>query len=135
MESAPLYWRLKRQKYNLIGTRCVTCGESFFPPRSFCPTCRRRGRIEEFQFSGKGEITSYTIIKSAPKGFEQFAPYTVAIIKLDEGALISGQVVQGTPATIGGRVVPVFRKMYEEGKEGIIHYGIKWQVDGTAAEK
>jgi len=128
MESAPLYWRLKRQKYNLIGTRCDTCKVAFFPPRNFCPSCRRKGVIKEFQFSGRGEILSHTVIRTAPKGFECYTPYPVAIIKLEEGPAISGQVVEGNEVEIGKKVVPVFRKMYEEGKDGIIHYGIKFKV-------
>lgn len=130
VESVPLFWRLKRQKYNLIGTRCVTCKDLFFPPRDFCPFCRRKGEIEEFQFSGKGEIVSHTVIRAAPQGFEKYAPYTVALIRLEEGPTISGQVVaNGGKVEIGEKVRPVFRKMYEEGPDGIIHYGIKFEIE------
>ena len=133
MESAPLFWRLKRQKYNLQGTKCETCSEVFFPPRSFCPSCRRKGEIKEFQFSGNGEILSYTVIRAAPKGFESQTPYTVALIQLEEGTNISGQIVlNGEKVDIGKKVRPVFRKMYEEGKDGIIHYGIKWEIEPSA---
>jgi hypothetical protein len=131
MESVPIGWRLKRQKYNLIGTRCATCSSLFFPPRNFCPRCRRKGRIVDFQFSGKGEIVSYTVIRTAPKGFEKYTPYTVALIKLDEGPTISGQVVSnGMEVSIGKRVSPVFRRMYEDSPDGQIHYGVKFEITG-----
>ena len=70
--SVPLYWRLQKQKYNLVGTRCNNCNNSYFPPKEFCPNCRRKGKINEFKFSGKGKITSFTIIRVPPEGFEKY---------------------------------------------------------------
>ena len=129
MESIPMGWRLKRQKYNLIGTECLTCKKRFFPPRNFCPSCRRRGEIQEFQFSGNGTIESFTIIRVAPKGFESQAPYAVGIIKLVEGASITGQIVGPLGRVeIGKHVRSVFRKVSEDGKEGVITYGIKFEL-------
>ena len=127
--SVPLFWRLRESKYRMMGTKCETCGSLYFPPRYFCPKCRREGRIGPFQFSGNGEIVSYTIIRTAPSGFEKLVPYVVAIIRLEEGPQITGQVVDGTGRVeIGKRVRPVFRRMYEDGEGGLIHYGIKYML-------
>lgn len=129
VESVPMNWRLKRQKYNLIGTQCLTCKDHFFPPRNFCPYCRRKGKIEEFQFSGKGEVESFTIIRIAPTGFESLTPYAVGIIKLEEGASISGQIVGDiNKVGMGKKVRPVFRRLSEDGKEGVISYGVKFEI-------
>ena len=129
IESIPMNWRLKRQKYNLQGTKCTNCSELFFPPRNFCPACRRKGKIETFQFSGEGTIESFTIIRVAPAGFEAMTPYAVGIINLKEGAAISGQIVGDiNKVEIGKAVRPVFRRMSEDGKEGVIHYGIKFEL-------
>ena len=130
VESVPLGWRLKRQKYNLIGTRCATCTKTFFPPRNFCPDCRRKGQIEEFQFKGRGTIESFTIIRVAPKGFEALTPYAVGIIQLVEGAKITGQIIGNVKdVEIDKPVKAVFRKLSEDGAEGVIHYGVKWCMD------
>jgi uncharacterized OB-fold protein len=127
--SVPLYWRLQRQKYNLLGTRCNTCKKVYFPPKDFCPECRRKGRIEKFRFSGRGKIISYTIIRVPPDGFERFTPYAVAIIELDEGTRISGQIVDKIEQVdIGKRVETVFRRISEDGESGLIHYGLKWRI-------
>lgn len=127
--SVPLYWRLQRQKYNLFGTRCSTCNNVYFPPKDFCPECRRKGKIEKFRFSGKGKIISYTIIRVPPEGFEKFTPYAVAIIKLDEGTRISGQIVDKVETVdIGKKVETVFRRISEDGESGLIHYGLKWRI-------
>ncbi|MBI4019701.1 MAG: Zn-ribbon domain-containing OB-fold protein [Candidatus Aenigmarchaeota archaeon] len=133
--SVPLYWRLRKSKYNLIGTRCKTCSTAYYPARHLCQKCRRKGEIEEFKFSGQGKILSYTIIRSAPAGFERYTPYAVAIIELAEGATISGQVTgKIEDIKIDQPVIPVFRKIYEDGSGGLIHYGIKWEIaDGQRA--
>ncbi len=127
--SIPLFWRLREAKYRLIGTKCNKCGSLFFPPRNLCPKCRRKGEIVKFPFSGKGEILSHTIIRAPPEGFEKQSPYAVAIIKLDEGVNISGQVI-GDPKDIqtGKKVTTVFRKMYEDGADGVINYGLKFAL-------
>jgi uncharacterized OB-fold protein len=127
--SVPLYWRLNQPRYKLIGTRCKTCNKAFFPPASLCPNCRSRGQIEDFQFSGKGKIVSWTVIRVAPGGFEDQVPYAVAMIELDEGTMIAGQIV-GNPdgMEIGKKVRAVFRRMYTDGSAGLIHYGLKWEL-------
>lgn len=35
----PRHWRLKRQRYRLIGEQCPHCEEKIFPPRDICPRC------------------------------------------------------------------------------------------------
>jgi hypothetical protein len=127
--SVPLFWRIKKSKYNMLGSRCATCGAVFFPPRSLCPSCRRKGKIEDFTFTGCGRILTHTIIRNAPDGFEYNTPYAVAIIALDEGANISGQIAGDITKIKSGAVVrPVFRKMCEDSESGLIHYGIKFEV-------
>jgi len=126
--SVPLFWRLKKARYSLIGSKCHTCQEVFFPPKSFCPECRRKGKIEDHQLSGRGKIITYTVIRVPPEGFE--SPYAVAVIELEEGTRISGQIV-GNPdeAGIGKRVIPVFRKISQDGSSGLIQYGMKWEIE------
>ena len=127
--SVPLYWRLQKHRYNIIGARCTTCNNVYFPPKSFCPECRRKGKIEEVTLSGKGKIISYTIIRVPPEGFENFTPYAVAIIELDEGTRISGQIVGDVnKVKTGLNVETVFRKISEDGESGLIHYGLKWKI-------
>ncbi|MFH1445477.1 MAG: Zn-ribbon domain-containing OB-fold protein [Nanoarchaeota archaeon] len=127
--SVPLFWRLRDAKYSMSGTKCTTCNSVFFPPVILCPYCRRKGKPEKFKFSGNGEIFSYTVIRVAPDGFEKYAPYAVAIIKLDEGSSISGQVVGDIEnVKIGKRVKSVFRKITEDNNDGLIHYGFKFAI-------
>lgn len=82
----------------------------------------------EVQLSGKGEVFSYTVVQDAPAGFEDQAPYVLAIIKLDEGPLITAQLTDlDRPVQIGMRVEMVTRKLRTEGREGVILYGYKFR--------
>lgn len=83
-----------------------------------------------FQFSGKGILYSYTIVQDAPAGFEEQAPYVLAMIALDEGAMVTAQLTDLDPAQppeIGMRVEMVTRKLRTEGREGVIQYGYKFR--------
>ncbi len=46
----------------------------------------------EVNFSGLGTVYSYTKLYDAPKGFEFQLPYTVALVKLEEGPMITAQL-------------------------------------------
>lgn len=129
-EKLALHWRLIPYRYNLIGTECKSCGEKFFPPRQLCPNCRRKGKIAEFKFSGRGEVYSHTTIYSPPQGFEFQKPYVLGIIKLVEGPLVTAQIVDCKPedVKIGKKVKSVFRKIIAESEEGIVVYGYKFKL-------
>src|SRR5258707_3762679 len=113
-------WRLKAQRYTLTGERCPSCGKHIFPPRDVCPECVAEAKTL-FQFSGKGEVYSFTTIQDAPAGFEEQAPYVLAIIKLDEGPMLTAQLTDlDCPFEIGMRVQIVTRKLGNEGPHGRI---------------
>lgn len=35
----PRHWRLKQQRYALVGEICRHCEAKLFPPRDVCPSC------------------------------------------------------------------------------------------------
>ncbi|MDD5960323.1 Zn-ribbon domain-containing OB-fold protein [Methanobrevibacter wolinii] len=123
-------WRHIQQRYNLIGSKCTNCGRVFFPPRVICPDCRRKGNIEDIKFSGKGKIYTYSIVRSPSSDFKIEAPYAVAIIELEEGAKLTAQIVDTDidNINIGDPVEMVFRKISEDGADGVISYGYKFKV-------
>jgi hypothetical protein len=83
--------------------------------------------MEVHKFKGTGTVLTYTIIYSATEGFERQTPYTLAIIELDEGPRLTGQVVSSRGGVeIGTRVKAVFRILGKEGERGIIYYGTKF---------
>jgi uncharacterized OB-fold protein len=79
--------------------------------------------------SGRGEVYSYTVMYNVPQGYEEQKPYTVALVKLDEGPMVTAQLtdVDHKAVTIGMRVEMVTRKLREDGAEGQIIYGYKFR--------
>jgi uncharacterized OB-fold protein len=127
----PLHWRLIPQRYNLLGSECSTCGTNFFPRRKLCKNCRRKGKLKDVVYSGRGEIYSYTIIHAPPRGLEYRKPYALAIIKLEEGPLLTAQVVDCEPSevSVGSKVKAVFRRIEVKSEESIIEYGYKFKLE------
>ncbi len=121
-------WRLQKQRYGLVGEVCDHCGNKIFPPRDVCPHCAEEARTL-YQFSGKGEVYSFTTVYDAPQGYEEQAPYTVAIVKLEEGPLVTAQLtdVDNGKVNIGQKVEMVTRKLKEDGERGVLVYGYKFR--------
>ncbi|MGQ9502053.1 MAG: Zn-ribbon domain-containing OB-fold protein [Anaerolineae bacterium] len=124
----PGNWRLRNQRLSLIGEVCHTCGKKIFPPRDVCPDCAREAQ-HTFQFSGRGEVYSFTTVFNPPAGFEEYAPYTVALVKLEEGPIVTAQLTDVEPdqVTIGQPVEMVTRKLQDESGAGVISYGYKFR--------
>ncbi len=78
---------------------------------------------------GQGELYSYSVMYSAPQGFEDQKPYTIALVKLDEGPMVTAQLtdVDHEQVKIGMRLEMVTRKLREDGPEGQIIYGYKFR--------
>ena len=92
------------------------------------PLAAGAGDVEVFPLSGKGTVYSYTTVTAPPEPFEAFAPYTLALIKLDEGPVVTMQLTDlDTPPEIGMRVEMVVRKLRTDGEKGIIIYGPKFR--------
>jgi uncharacterized OB-fold protein len=120
-------WRIKTQRYALTGEKCPSCGAFIFPPRDVCPDCAAEAKTV-FQLSGKGEVYSWTVVQDAPEGFEEQAPYVLAMIKLDEGPMVTAQLTDLDSAPeMGMRVEMVTRRLRSEGSEGMILYGYKFR--------
>jgi uncharacterized OB-fold protein len=125
----PRHWRLQKQRYGLVGEVCPHCNTKLFPPRDICPECGQEAR-QPYNFSGHGEIFSYTTIFEPPAGFEEYAPYTVALVKLDEGPIVTAQLTDlgNEPVEIGMPVEMVTRRLRQDGDErGILVYGYKFR--------
>jgi len=129
-------WRLKQQRYSLVGESCGHCQTKIFPPRDICPECNHEAK-ELFKFSGRGEVYSFTTVYEPPAGFEDNVPYTIALVKLEEGPLITAQLTDlgEEPVTIGMPVEMVTRKLRQDGDRGTLIYGYKFRPPLEISEK
>ena len=130
MEALPLLWRRIPERYNMLGSKCLTCGTPYFPQRKLCPKCRRKGNIVKEMMPEEGTIYSFTEVHTGPKGFEQETPYFLAMVELTNGVRVLSQLVDSPKekVAIGTPVKRVFRKISEDGEEGIIAYGYKFKI-------
>ncbi len=124
----PSYKRTARQRLGLVGEVCPNCHEKLFPPRDVCPHCGGPARTP-YVFSGKGTVYSFTTLYSPPDEYAKYAPYIVALVKLEEGPLVTAQLtdIDRDEVAIGLPVEMVTRKMHEEGDEGVIVYNYKFR--------
>ena len=81
------------EKGKVMATRCRRCGTNYFPPRMDCPKCVGSD-VEWFEIKGNGRLVTYTVVNYGPTGFEEDAPYTLAIADFD-GVRIFGRISKG----------------------------------------
>ena len=75
-----------------------------------------------------GTVESYTLVNTAPKEFEQYAPYTLALITLSNGEKVTAPIIDANNISIGDKVKPCIRRLFMDGSGGLIFYGIKYRV-------
>ena len=76
--------------------RCIACGDSYFPPRPFCPACGSRD-VQAYRASGKAILYSY-VINHRPRPDMGTAPHSIAVVALAEGPRMMSNIV-GCPQT------------------------------------
>jgi enoyl-CoA hydratase len=85
----------------LIGTKCKSCHEIFFPPmrETCCPNCHETD-MEELLLSKNGTVISYTIVHMPPKEWQGPVPYAVALIELSDGATFYSALTDCKPEEV-----------------------------------
>lgn len=120
------YWREIPQRYRGEAAKSTKTGKVFFPPRLVEPKNGNRS-FEPTKLGYEGKLVTYTIIRIAPAGFEDQGAYALGIIEMDDGARITTQIADCPvdQVKIGMKVRVEFRKIIDDGHEGIHCYGYK----------
>jgi uncharacterized protein len=89
----------------LVLQRCQRCGYVRWPSAEICPECLSPD-VSWNSLSGLGTIWSYAVYhRSFQPEIAHRIPYTVAVVRLEEGPLFVGQVVNPEAGcAIGGAV-------------------------------
>ncbi|MBI2066224.1 OB-fold domain-containing protein [Candidatus Woesebacteria bacterium] len=102
---------------------------------------------EAYRFSGRGRVYSFTTVYEAPEGFKEFEPYVVALVRLEEGPLVTAGLTdleqEWVPKEIDGEIRSVMRYKVKIGmpveevtrklriagdpRRGLIIYGSKFR--------
>jgi len=83
----------------LMAAKCKKCGSLLLPPRPVCPNCLSED-FEWVKLEGKGKLLTYTVIHVAPPQFQSMTPYTVGIVKLEDGPSLPGMIRNIEPGKI-----------------------------------
>ena len=86
--------------------------------------------MERYRHLSLGEVYSHTTVFDAPKGFEYIAPYTIALVKLINGPMVTAQLTDlgDEEVYIGMPVEMVIRKLRDDDEgRGLLHYGYKFR--------
>jgi uncharacterized OB-fold protein len=96
----------------LIGSRCQSCGDQFFPRRYICLSCGQED-IEEVPLSRRGKVWTYTVARQTPPGSLMQAPYVIAVVQLEGGAMVQAVLSEYDleAVRIGMEVEMVLEKM------------------------
>ena len=118
------WWDATRER-RLTVQRCQTCGQFQHYPRSLCRRCGSL-ELELVVASGRGTVVSYTDVHRSPDPDRFEPPYTLALVRLEEGPILLTRLVNGThagcdkPVAVDwhplpdGRHLPVFSLLDEE---------------------
>jgi len=98
----------------VMTTKCRDCGTISFPPKMDCPDCMS-SNVDWFEISGSGIVETYAVVTYGPSGFENDAPYTLAMV--DFGRFkVFGRMNKGIPSeqlAVGMKVKAVPVKLPE----------------------
>ncbi len=76
------------EKPRLVGSRCESCGELFFPrqAKQWCTHCQQK-TLKNVELSRKGKIASFTVVMQQPGGgfYKGPVPYAYGCVDLPEG--------------------------------------------------
>jgi len=78
------------EQAKIMATRCQKCSTSYFPPKMDCPKCLESD-VEWFEIT-EGKLITYTIVHYGPSGFEDDAPYILAIGDFRDGLRVFGRL-------------------------------------------
>jgi uncharacterized OB-fold protein len=120
---SPRYAREIPQRYRYEAAR-TTSGKIFYPPRVVYPGGEK---ATPYTLVQTGKVLTWTTLQNGPAEYTDSAPYVMAIVELDDGARITAMMgdVENTGVKTGMRVRIEFRKIRQEGHEGLLCYGYK----------
>jgi uncharacterized protein len=107
------YWAAARAG-ELWYQECGACGHRQFYPRYLCTAC---GAAPEWRVaSGRGTVHTFTVVrKNLAPPFDRLTPYVLAVVELEEGPRMMGNITHCEPDEVGiGMAVTVYAVAVDE---------------------
>ena len=107
------FWDAARAGKLVVQT-CRACGDAHFPPSPVCPECLAPDQTW-CEASGRGTLESWIEMHRAYwAGFRDALPYSVCLVRLEEGPLLVSNLLAGAAgAKLGAAVRVVFEPVTE----------------------
>ena len=113
-----------RDNKKIFGIKCPSCSKVYIPPKTHCPACFAK-MTEWVELSGKGSLTSYTIVYYKEPYMVKEPPFAYGVIQMDGADTgwvhFLGQV-DLDKIKIGMRLEPVFKTEREGSILDIDHF-------------
>jgi hypothetical protein len=92
----------------------------------------RRQKVIRKLLNLRGQILTWTEVAVSSREFSAFAPYVTALVELEDGQKVFGQIVDARPEQIksGAKVVSVLRRIGKPKPDSVINYGLKFKLLG-----
>lgn len=112
------FWDATREG-RLIMQRCTACQTFVWTPQMACRECLTE-TLEWADVSGRGKVYTYVVLhQAAIAAFK--APYTIAVVELEEGPRIFTDLVEVDPADVAIDM-PVEVAFEQMGPVGLYHF-------------
>jgi len=90
--------------------RCEACGAVFMKPHVGCPRCCARGPLTKVRGSERGVLQTFTVVMRSFPGIK--VPFVSAIVQMDDGATLKGNLIDVEPNPEKIRVGMPLRLVY-----------------------
>jgi len=109
------------EKPLLIGSKCTSCGELYFPKKEkgFCVHCQQK-TLEDVELNGKGKISSFTVVMIPAAGgfYHGPVPYAYGFVDLQDGVRVETHFTGNfDELKVGKDVELVIEKLYKDDKD------------------
>ena len=81
--------------------------------------------IAEVRVSGRGTVYTHSTVAAAPTGFDDMAPYTVAVVDLEEGGRLLAWIGETIDEVEIGMPVQVVPRIFEEVEDIRVYYTVE----------
>lgn len=129
------HWRKRKTRYSVTGPQELILGTAPAQDHQLAMNGSSNRAVvvtaEQTNAAAKactGTVWSWTLVVDAPAGYSDQAPYALALVQMDDGSMLTGQITDlAERPSIGMRVEMVTRKLRTDGDEGMIVYGYKFR--------
>lgn len=98
-------WEIINGRVELSASRCLSCGETFFPSRKVCLRCRGE-TMEQVRLKGPARLKNFTVIHQVPAGFTK--PLVAGYAEFEPGVSVFAPIdAPSTELTSGSTLLDV----------------------------